>query len=70
MNDMIQVIIDVFPDVANEHGLLGCALFVVSLACPLIVFACSVRALWTARFERAQHIPTRRPTSTRAIGIR
>lgn len=67
---MLQTFINLFPDVANEHGLLGCALFSVCLACPVIALAHSIRAFWTARFERTRPAPTRRAIATRAIGIR
>lgn len=55
----------------NEYYLRVALLF-FPLALFIIAFlAGSIRALWSARFERAEHIPTHRPTSsTRAIGIR
>lgn len=67
---MLQTFINLFPDVANEHGLIGCALFLACVVSACVLFACIVRAFWTARFERAGYAPQRRASATRAVGIR
>jgi hypothetical protein len=55
----LQTLLDLFPDVINEHGLLGCGaslVWAVAIGMVLLVIKTSVRQTMLDRAER--HRPT------------